>query len=127
MSARRKPNASVPTDADVLPLTALPASTAAMAAEAVRANLDIFEANLRALRAIADASREALRQQQDTILAAWRGQLEQSAGQTSMFAASPLAPPFAAMLNAYMQGAQTVLNAQRRNGEDATASADAVR
>jgi hypothetical protein len=121
MSARKKPNAAASANGGAIP-AGLPA--AAMTAEAAHSGLDIFEANLRTWRAFADASREALRQQQDAMLAAWRGQLEQGAAQTPLFAGSGAMAPFTAMLNAYMRNAEAVLQLQRPNAQEAASGAE---
>lgn len=120
MSARKKPNAAAANGG------AIPAGlpVAAMTAEAAHSGLDMFEANLRTWRAFADASREALRQQQDAILAAWRGQLEQGAAQTPLFAGSGAMAPFTAMLNAYMRNAEAVLHLQRPSAQESATGAE---
>lgn len=123
MSARKKPDAAA-VNGGASPFAGLPAPSAAMAVEAVSTSLDIFEANLQAWRTFADASRDALRQQQDTMLAAWRRQIEQGSAQAPLFAGSGAMTPFTAMLNAYMRNAEAVLHLQRPSAQETATGAE---
>jgi hypothetical protein len=93
------------------------APIAKQTAHAALASVDTAEVALAAWRRWIDASRSALRAQQDIMLDAWRTQLKQAAGARTdaeaASAASGLLSPMMAAAKAYEQVGEAVLEAQR--------------